>query len=58
MNPFPQRTNIVEQGLSVVLANLDLDAPDREAHDGKAAGGGVAWFRLLSPQSQPGGSLC
>lgn len=46
------------EGVGVFLAEVGLDGAQGEVHNGEAAGGGVALFRLLPPQPNHAGSLC
>ncbi len=48
---------VAAEGVGVLGAEIRLDAADGEIHDGEAARGGVALFRLLPPQPHPAGSL-
>ena len=48
---------VAPEGVGVLGAEVGLDAAQGEVHDGEAAGGGVALFRLVAHQPHPSGSI-
>jgi hypothetical protein len=48
---------VAPEGVGVLGAEVGLDAAQGEVHDGEAAGGGVALFRLTTHQPHPSGSI-
>ena len=48
---------VAPERVGVLGAEFGLDAAQGEVHDGEAAGGGVAVFRLIAHQPHPSGSI-